>query len=129
MNSQRGRIMDRNSCRSPWQNRMDVSVRQSLPKIRGQALTVQLDIFNFLNLLNNDWGRVRLPVLSSAFPSQQVLIQRGATAGTLGTRQINYEFDSQVRNNGGENIAEPFSVPSNSIGNLYRMQLTFRWAF
>ncbi len=129
LDRQRGSIMARNSCRSPWQNRMDVSIRQSLPKIRGQAFTVQLDIFNFLNFLNNDWGRIELPVLSSAFPSQQVLIQRGVTPGTLGTRQVNYEFDSQVRNNGGADRANPFAVPANSINNLYRMQLTFRWAF
>ena len=38
---QRGRLMTRNSCRSPWTNTINLSLRQSLPAIRGQAFTVQ----------------------------------------------------------------------------------------
>jgi hypothetical protein len=56
LNSQRGHIMTRNSCRSPWTKVMNVSVRQSLPTLRGQNFMLQLDIFNFLNLLNRNWG-------------------------------------------------------------------------
>ena len=56
LNSQRGRIMLRNSCRTPWTKRMNMSIRQPLQTIRGQHFIVQLDVFNFLNLLNKDWG-------------------------------------------------------------------------
>jgi hypothetical protein len=59
LNEQRGQIMERNSCRAPFQHRMDLSVRQSIPRIRGQQLALQLDFFNFLNFLNSDWGQVR----------------------------------------------------------------------
>lgn len=55
----RGEILDRNACREPWQNRLDVRVSQNLPTFRGQTAQVTLDILNFANLLNEEWGRNR----------------------------------------------------------------------
>ena len=143
LDRQRGSIMARNSCRSPWQNRMDLSLRQSLPRIGGQNFTVQLDIFNFLNFLNREWGIIELPVLSANFPSQQVLTARGVTSNDLRTQQVNFEFNPTVRNNCGTsdaanvvngqpacpNAARPFGWGAGRAANLYQMQLTFRWAF
>ena len=54
--SQRGTIMKRNSCRSPWDKVVNMSVRQTLPEVQGKNFILQLDIFNFLNLLNKNWG-------------------------------------------------------------------------
>jgi hypothetical protein len=56
LNSQRGTIMKRNSCRTPWTKVVNLSARQSLPTIKGQNFILQLDVFNFLNLLNKNWG-------------------------------------------------------------------------
>ena len=56
LNSQRGTIMKRNSCRSPWDKVVNLSARQTLPTIQGKNLMLQLDVFNFLNLLNKNWG-------------------------------------------------------------------------
>lgn len=56
LNSQRGTIMRRNSCRTPWTKLMNLSARQGLPDLHGQHLMLQLDIFNVLNLLNKNWG-------------------------------------------------------------------------
>ncbi len=56
LNSQRGTIMKRNSCRAPWDKVVNLSARQSLPTLHGQNFILQLDVFNFLNLLNKDWG-------------------------------------------------------------------------
>ncbi|HEU5262482.1 MAG TPA: TonB-dependent receptor, partial [Gemmatimonadales bacterium] len=77
LDKQRGRIMERNSCRSPSQNRLDLSIRQSIPQVRGQHLALQIDIFNFLNFLNKDWGVIKLPTLSPTFNDQRALIQTG----------------------------------------------------
>jgi hypothetical protein len=55
LNRQRGRIMDRNSCNEPWSNTTIASVRQTVP-IGKRAFDAQLDVFNVLNLLNDDWG-------------------------------------------------------------------------
>ncbi|MDQ6870524.1 MAG: carboxypeptidase regulatory-like domain-containing protein [Gemmatimonadota bacterium] len=76
LNSQRGKIMLRNSCRTPWTKFMNTSVRQSLPTLRGHNLILQLDIFNFLNLLNKNWGAQDLG--SSNSPS--LLTRRSAVA-------------------------------------------------
>jgi hypothetical protein len=78
LNSQRGKIMLRNSCRTPWTKFMNVSVRQSLPTLRAQNFILQLDIFNFLNLLNKNWGAQDL---GSTF-SPSLLTRRSAVAVT-----------------------------------------------
>jgi hypothetical protein len=54
--AQRGKIMDRNSCRTPWTKTVNLSVRQSIPTLMGHNAILQVDVFNFLNLLNKDWG-------------------------------------------------------------------------
>ena len=58
---QRGRIMERNSCRGPWIHTTSLALRQSVPAWRSQALTLELQVFNFLNLLNEDWGHHNVP--------------------------------------------------------------------
>lgn len=58
LRQQRGQILARNSCREPWSNTTIASLRQTVP-VRGRAVEIQFDVFNLLNLLNRDWGRVR----------------------------------------------------------------------
>lgn len=82
---QRGRILERNSCREPWSHTTVASVRQAIP-IAGQALEVELDVFNVLNLLNGDWGlyRVSAPAL---------LEHVGQTPGPPDVAQSIFRFD------------------------------------
>jgi hypothetical protein len=56
LSQQRGQILKRNTCRNGWRNGVDVSLRQAVPTFGRQNLSFQLDVFNFLNLLNEDWG-------------------------------------------------------------------------
>jgi hypothetical protein len=128
LNSQRGRIMERNSCRGPWRNLTNVSIRQSLPEISGQHLTAQLDIFNFANLLSNKWGHLNAPTLSSTFPQQQVLIARSRTGTAaapvpLSQQQVIFDMAPNSITRGA------WRVPDNSVTSLYQMQLTFRYSF
>jgi hypothetical protein len=59
VNEQRGEIMTRNSCRNPWQNFLDLSVKQGFPQFAGgNRFSLQLGVYNFLNLLNEDWGQI-----------------------------------------------------------------------
>jgi hypothetical protein len=80
LNSQRGKIMLRNSCRTPWTKFMNASVRQSLPTLSGHNFILQLDIFNVLNLLNKRWGAQDLG--SSNSPS--LLTRRSTVQNTVG---------------------------------------------
>ena len=120
---QRGRIMERNSCRSPWQNRLDVAIRQHIPTLRGQRLTVQLDIVNFLNLLNDKWGQIELPTMADVFPQQPILRQAGRTSGPLNQSYSNFTFESDAKNRG------PFFARDNVEANFYRMQITLKYSF
>jgi len=58
LRTQRGRILERNSCREPWSNTTILSIRQSIPAA-SRAVELQLDLSNLLNLLNARWGLER----------------------------------------------------------------------
>lgn len=58
LRDRRGEIMIRNSCRTPWQNRLDVRVAQQV-RWGGMDLRLEADLINFLNLLDGSWGRIQ----------------------------------------------------------------------
>ena len=80
LNEQRGRIMERTSCRNPWQKFLDLRLAKVIPTLSGQNLQVTADVFNFLNLLDRDWGINRE---TAAF--QQVNFLTGTAYTTNGT--------------------------------------------
>jgi hypothetical protein len=59
LGAQRGRILERNSCRNPWINRLDLRLTKMLPTGRGQTVQITADLFNMLNFIDHDWGQVR----------------------------------------------------------------------
>lgn len=129
---QRGHIMERNSCRTPSQDRLDVSVRQSIPQFRGQRLAVQLDIFNFLNFLNRDWGQIKLPTLSPTFNDQRALSVSGRNPGPLNQSIPTFTFNGSLYQS---NPAKPdFGKPlpfegRDTQASAYNVQLTLRYSF
>ena len=123
LDDQRGKIMERNSCSSPWQNRLDVALRQHLPTFRGQRITVQLDVVNFLNLLNKDWGQIKLPSANQNFPQQSILRQQSRTSGPMNQSMPNYTFEPVPKANG------PYRKDQQNQNNFYRMQLTLKYSF
>jgi hypothetical protein len=80
LREQRGRIMDRNSCRNPWSKFLDVRLAKVIPTVSGQSFQITADIFNFLNMLNRDWGINRE---TSGFEQASLLTMSGYdTRGT-----------------------------------------------
>jgi outer membrane receptor protein involved in Fe transport len=63
LNSQRGQIMARNSCRNPVQTFLSARFTKTIPTLRGQSVELSWDIFNLPRLLgqllDNNWGEVR----------------------------------------------------------------------
>jgi hypothetical protein len=116
---QRGRIMTRNSCRSPWTNTVNLSLRQSLPSIRGQSFAVQLDVFNFLNLLNSDWGQQPLPPAGGgSVPLLNHVGQSGGSVvGPTGSQGV-FTFDAATE-----------KYDRRHVGSAYQMQFGVRYAF
>lgn len=118
----RGTILTRNSCREPWTNLVNVALRQSLPTFHGQRVSVQLDVFNFLNLLNKNWGQ-------QAFTYSDVTLLYGGNvlansngsliAGSANETQPLYQFTPG---------AQP-KFNFNNIESNYQMQLSFRFSF
>ena len=119
--------MKRNSCQGPFQKRMDASLRQTLPQFGGQRFTLQLDVFNFLNVLNHKWGQVQFPVLGT-FNNLALLQTAGKQPGPLNTSLWNYNVPVSVVNN-VNNFNSPWSLNPNSAANNYQMQLSLRYAF
>jgi hypothetical protein len=80
LQAQRGTIMQRNSCRTPWTKQVNMSFRQSIPTLQGHNAILQLDVFNFLNLLNKNWGS---QLIGGTF-SPSLLTRRSWTQPTTG---------------------------------------------
>ena len=48
LRNQRGQIMERNSCRNPWINRLDARLQKVVPTFAGQTMILSLDVFNVI---------------------------------------------------------------------------------
>ncbi|MEO8139994.1 MAG: hypothetical protein ABI742_10120, partial [Gemmatimonadota bacterium] len=59
LRAQRGRIMARNSCRNPRVTSLDVRFSKAVGIAGTQRLELGVDVFNLLNLIDQDWGLVR----------------------------------------------------------------------
>ncbi|HEX3927538.1 MAG TPA: carboxypeptidase regulatory-like domain-containing protein [Gemmatimonadales bacterium] len=116
VNASAGQIMARRSCSNPWYNTLDVSVRQSLPSVHGHTLTLQADMFNFLNFLNSSWGQYRT---AGSFQNNTLFTQVGMN--TDGTPTV--RFDPNLANyNNRFPIAQVAS-------NFWQAQFTLRYSF
>jgi hypothetical protein len=106
---QRGSIVARNSCRGPWVNTSNASLRQSLQAVGGHDLSVQLEVFNVLNLLNSSWGLFSVPATT-------VLQHTGQTSG-LSPQPI-FSFDPVTAGTSTRNVESG-----------YQLQLSLRYSF
>jgi len=118
LRNQRGWIMARNSCRSPWMSVTNLALRQTLPSVREQSLVFEMQVFNLLNLLNSRWGRIALPTGSSLATTSQIplLSQVGETAAPRA--QPIYRFDSRMPRYSDENL-----------DTYYQLQFAVRYNF
>jgi hypothetical protein len=58
LSRQRGRLLERNSCRNPWQSETRARFARTLT-IGPRLFTLTVDVFNLLNLFSARWGQVR----------------------------------------------------------------------
>jgi outer membrane receptor protein involved in Fe transport len=56
LREQRGRMMERGSCRNPWQKFVDLRLAKVIRPLNANRLEITADVFNFLNLLHRSWG-------------------------------------------------------------------------
>jgi hypothetical protein len=108
----RGEVLERNSCRQPWNNRFDVRLAQVLPTFRGQGAQFTLDVLNFGNLLNREWGRNEFV----ANQADQALRRSGSSVS--GERVLLSGFGPRT---------SPFTV--SDLGSRYQIAAGIRYTF
>jgi hypothetical protein len=112
----RGRLIQRGECRNPWLTLLNARVGWRSPVLGsgGERFELQLDVFNILNLLNDDWGVTR-----QAAPFEQVNLLQSVGFDMANNRPI-YSF----------------TMPSRVVSRVYsptvsrwRIQLGARYSF
>ena len=68
MKGHRGVIPERNTGRGPWTNLVDFRLAFDVPFRERNNIQITLDVSNFLNMLNEDWGVVRYPNFNEISP-------------------------------------------------------------
>lgn len=114
LSENRGKLLPGNACTNPWTNTVNVSIRQSVRTLGFQNVSFQVDVFNFMNLVNSNWGLHP----SAGFGSQSLLDMQGVTGGNLATGRPTYSFNPNYKR-----------FLSNNIDSNYRIQLQMRYSF
>jgi hypothetical protein len=68
LDSRRGQIVPRNASRDPWYHGLDFKISQDIPVpgVKGHRLSLYINVKNFLNLFNKDWGVYRYIVFDDS---------------------------------------------------------------
>ncbi len=113
-----GHIASRNGAFAPWTERIDLRLAKSIHPIGGQSAEIGIDVFNFANLLNHNWGaEYQLPV---GISNQNPVVQRIPLLNVVGFNQATKQYNYTVNEN--------FGVLQKG-GNPYQIQLAVRYAF
>ncbi len=75
----RGRILERNACRAPFQHRLDVRLSHTM-SLGSADVRFEADVINFLNLLNERWGNIQ-----TVRSTVSLIEPTGRVGGGLGT--------------------------------------------
>lgn len=119
LSENRGVIAERNAVFAPMRWITDFSVAQDLYTVIGgrrNKLQVRLDVLNFLNLLNSDWGQ------GDRFTTTRPLRYAGVNADGEPIFRVN------TLRFGGDLPSETFQKTV-GVGDVYRLQLGFRYTF
>jgi len=135
LSSRKGKYAERNGALMPWRNQVDVRFTQDIfQNIAGKRNTLQftLDIFNFGNLLNKNWGIYKTVNASALLVPRNVTAS--VTSASTGTTYAAYTA-------GGTNkpvfsLASDRNVPvtstyrdNNTLTSTYYMQFGLRYIF
>jgi hypothetical protein len=61
LSTRRGQYAERNALRTPWNHELDLKLMHEFKlskSDKSKTLQISFDVFNVLNLLNNDWGHI-----------------------------------------------------------------------
>lgn len=66
LSKHRGEVVPRHNDRQPWRNVLDLRINQKIDTFSGQSVEITANIFNILNLLNDEWGEIRFSEFQNA---------------------------------------------------------------
>ena len=113
----KGGLLQRGACRNPWQHFLDLRLTWTSPAVQGTSrFEVQWDIFNVLNLINQEWGHYDL-VTGNEAPGPTFLSIAGYDA--VNRRPI-YRYTDP-----GQLVTPSYSATQSR----WRMQLGARYMF
>jgi hypothetical protein len=117
----KGKMSERSGPREPWSHQLDLHFAQEIPTFLGQKIELTIDILNFMNLLNGEWGWVRNTGLNQTANLLQFqgIVASGADAG-----KPMYTWLNQPINDGK---ADPF-VADNLLSR-WQAQVGVRYSF
>jgi hypothetical protein len=116
----RGSIVTRNNCETDWVNVFSLRFMQEI-KFGNMSFDLMMDIENFGNLLNSDWGRVDSYTAPSAVAPANVEIP---VAGGPYLLTPTSSYDAAVGASSITSSPEIAALPS-----VYRIQLGLRFRF
>lgn len=136
LSSRKGQYAERNGAKLPWRNQVDVKIIQDIfTNIGGKRNTLQftLDIFNFGNLLNKEWG------IFQTTNAAGILAPRNITATTVNINGVSTALAAyapggttkpyfSLFNDRGTPPTSTFRQ-NNSITSTYYMQFGLRYIF
>jgi hypothetical protein len=62
LRSQRGRLIERDSCRDPWENETTARLSKLVRLAGRRTVEISVDLFNLLNFVHGSWGLIRQTV-------------------------------------------------------------------
>ncbi|WP_129714182.1 TonB-dependent receptor [Pedobacter sp. SYP-B3415] len=116
LSTRRGSFAERNGAEYPWMNRFDVRIMQEVRTLfgaqNGNRFNFSLDIVNFGNLLNKNWGQAQVPALANFLQFQ------GRDAAT-----------NRPKYTVSQNLGNSTFIPNTSISSRYQIQVGARYSF
>ncbi|TGE07928.1 TonB-dependent receptor [Hymenobacter fodinae] len=131
LKKRKGQYAERNGAKLPWRNQVDIKFAQDIfTDLGGKKNTLQfsLDIFNFGNLLNKDWGLVQ------QFNNASILVPTNTTAPSNNPNLPVYTAGGTVKptfrlaTDRSQPITNTFRY-NNALASTYYMQFGLRYIF
>ena len=122
LRAHKGQYAERNGAQAPWRNQVDIKILQDLFINVGKTkntIQLSLDIFNFGNMINPNWGKARTVNASSVLvpTNQNSLVPGGSVKPTF---RLATDRNNPVIDTFRDNV---------SVTSTYFMQMGIRYIF
>lgn len=127
LKTRRGQYAERNGGRTPWNQSMDIRFMHEIKLSktnRNHALQISLDVFNVLNLLNNNWGHITFVTNTNNYNVNLLTFVKDASGKSPGAPATGYAptFTYNKPYGGHYYTVDP-------ISSRWQMQLGIHYAF